>query len=217
MQAVTLYHITRKYSLSRTQILYLSSSTAIFWNVLLTCPGRVFPILHLLFRLWVWLWRWIANGYCITWSRWGWKSFHQASGFFQRRWNEGRWISCYLLCLHLQHPISAPSREWRLSKARCLYDITYPSGRKGGINANTCSSGVLRSWETAQKPLGRQVVCSRPTQNQAGYFLKGFFLFLFLHILARIKIKPCKTPESRGRTGNPVQRDCTDQYHHSID
>lgn len=53
MQAV-MYCITRKYSLSRIQILYLSSSTATSWNVLLTCPGRVFSILHLLVRLWVW-------------------------------------------------------------------------------------------------------------------------------------------------------------------
>ena len=54
MQAITLYRVTGKYSLSRAQILYLSSSVAISWNVLLTCPGSVFPILHLLVRLLVW-------------------------------------------------------------------------------------------------------------------------------------------------------------------
>lgn len=54
MEAITSYCVTRKYTLSRTQILYLSSSIAISWNVLLTCPGSVFPILHLLVRLWVW-------------------------------------------------------------------------------------------------------------------------------------------------------------------
>lgn len=54
MQAIILYRVIGKYSLSTTQILYLSSSIAISWNVLPTCPRSVFPILRLLVRLLVW-------------------------------------------------------------------------------------------------------------------------------------------------------------------
>lgn len=87
MQAIHLYRVTRKYSQSRTQILYLSSSIPIPWNSLLTCLGSVFSHIASFVKLLVWFkaelpsQRQSADGDWITWSRWGVKIIPPGFGF----------------------------------------------------------------------------------------------------------------------------------------